>query len=117
MVYIINEQIPKRYSTISTYRDMYLEVIECLNDINRSIYGVPTILSFISAYICDAIFILYTWVIFTPTHNMIIKDEFALQIITLTMKLFNIILLFGVGEATKKEVFMIYFIRYNTIIK
>jgi len=36
MVYTINEQIPLRYSIISTYRDMYLEVIECLSDVNKN---------------------------------------------------------------------------------
>jgi len=108
MVYIINEQIPIRYSIISTYRDMYLKVIECLNDINRSIYGIPGILGFVSANVGDTIFVLYTRIIFAPTAQEL-RDVFVLNIITLITKLFNVILLYAVGHATKKEVFIIYF--------
>jgi len=108
MVYIINEQILLRYSTISTSRDMYLEVVECLNDINRSIYGLPAIMGFISANVGDTIFILYSRIIFAPTAQAL-KDVFVLNTITLSTKLFNVILLYAISSATEKEVFIIYF--------
>ncbi|CAI6350174.1 unnamed protein product [Macrosiphum euphorbiae] len=103
MVYIINEQILLRYSTISTSRDMYLEVVECLNDINRSIYGLPAIMGFISANVGDTIFVLYSRIIFTPTAQAL-RDVFVLNIITLSTKLFNVILLYAIGLATEKEI-------------
>jgi len=103
MVYTINEQIPLRYSTISTFRDMYFEVTECLNDINRSIYGLPVIWSFIGANACDVMFILYYKIIFPSDDTGHVEE-----IITISIRLLNVILLFGIGDATEKEVFIIF---------
>jgi len=86
---------------------MYLEVIKCLNDVNRSIYGFPGILGFISANVGDTISVLYNRIIFT---NQTLRDILVYDIIVLSMKLFNVILLYAIGHATEKEVFIIYLI-------
>ncbi|CAI6364232.1 unnamed protein product [Macrosiphum euphorbiae] len=100
MVYIINEQIPQRHSTISTFRDMYLEVIECLNDINTSIYGLPAIWSFIGANISLVMLLLYYALIF-PSLN---TTGCVYNIMKILITLFNVILLYGIGHATEKEI-------------
>ncbi|CAI6361943.1 unnamed protein product [Macrosiphum euphorbiae] len=101
MVYIINEQIPQRHSTISTLRDMYLEVIECLNDINRSIYGLPAIWSFIGANVSQVELILYYGIIFRRSDE---TGYVTYIIITILTRLFNVILFYGIGDATEKEI-------------
>jgi len=71
-VYIINQQTQLIISTISAFifRDLYLEVIECLNDINRSIYGFPVIVSFIASINVGLIFfLLFHTVIFNESND------------------------------------------------
>ncbi|XP_025203811.1 uncharacterized protein LOC112600720 [Melanaphis sacchari] len=55
MVNMINENIRVKKSCLSTFRDMYLEVEEYLNHINKSIYGLPAITTFVALNICDII--------------------------------------------------------------
>lgn len=107
IVYIINEQIPKNKSTISTYRDLYLELIECLNDINRTIYGLPGIVNFIAANVGTNLFVLFYKFIFS--RNPIFEDIHLtfIDIITFISRSVNIILFYGIGHATTKEVFII----------
>ncbi|XP_022176348.1 uncharacterized protein LOC111037854 [Myzus persicae] len=105
MVYTINEQIPKNKSTICTFRDLYLEVIECLNDINRTIYGLPAIVSFIAANFGLHIFILFYKFLFTKNSTTEgIKHTIILDILTIIIRAVNIILLYGIGQATVKEI-------------
>ncbi|XP_060872653.1 uncharacterized protein LOC132946625, partial [Metopolophium dirhodum] len=102
LVYIINEQIPQRHSTISIFRDMYLEVTECLNDINRSIYGLPVIWSIIGANVGQVVITLYYGVLFPLSDTTGYVAYYI--IITILIKLFNVILLYGIGDATEKEI-------------
>jgi len=83
---------------------MHLEVIECLDDINRSIYGLPAIWSFIGANVSQVVLILYYGFIF-PRSNT--TGYVTYNIITILIRLFNVILLYGIGDATEKEVFII----------
>jgi len=113
MVYIINEQIPQINSTLSTSRDMHLELINCLNELNRSIYGLPGILCYIAANVGDVIFVLYYRLI--VYLNMFPGIALEFFIITLSIKLFDVILLYGSGNAIEKEVFISYFRCINPI--
>jgi len=101
---MINENIPERNTCLSTFRDMYLEVLECLNHINRSIYGLPVIVAFIFGNICDIIKWTYNHLLFPRTY---INDQyyFLLASIELLLKIANVIILYGVGHVTEKEVF------------
>ncbi|XP_060847103.1 uncharacterized protein LOC132926717 [Rhopalosiphum padi] len=103
MVYMINENIPERNTCLSTFRDMYLEVLECLNHINRSIYGLPVIVAFIFGNICDIIKWTYNHLLFPRTY---INDQyyFLLASIELLLKIANVIILYGVGHVTEKEI-------------
>ncbi|XP_060847138.1 uncharacterized protein LOC132926761 [Rhopalosiphum padi] len=97
----INDQILKRYSTISTFRDMYLEVIECLNDINSSIYGLSGIVGLIGVNVVQIITILYRYIIF-PRNN--INNYTFYAFIILSSKIFNVILFYKIGDITEKEI-------------
>ncbi|CAI6355245.1 unnamed protein product [Macrosiphum euphorbiae] len=102
MIYIINEQIPERKSCLSTFRDMYLEVIECLHQVNRSIYGVPAIVGFIGANVAEIILIIYGYLLFPRDY---INDPYlVISFIRLLMRIVNVILLYTIGDATEKEV-------------
>jgi len=116
MVYIINEQIPKNISTISTFRDLYLEVIECLNDINISIYGLPAIVSYIGANVGVIFVELFYKFIFSENYGVRDVGHVTIDIVTITVRTINIILLYGIGHATEKEVF-IYYLLFKSIVK
>ncbi|CAI6356817.1 unnamed protein product [Macrosiphum euphorbiae] len=102
MIYIINEQIPERKSCLSTFRDMYLEVIECLHQVNRSIYGVPAIVGFIGADVAEIIFTIYGHLLFPRAY--INDPHLVFAFIALLMKTVNVIVLYTIGDATEKEV-------------
>jgi len=107
MVYIINEQIPKNISTISTFRDLYLEVIECLNDINTSIYGLLAIVSYFAANV-GTIFVLFFYkVIFAGNYDARNVGLVTTEIVTITIRTISIILVYGIGHATEKQVFIL----------
>ncbi|XP_060871775.1 uncharacterized protein LOC132945951 [Metopolophium dirhodum] len=98
IVYKINEQIPEIRSCLSTFRDMYLEVLECLNDVNKSIYGLPAIVSFIATNVAEIIYIIYNHILFP-------RNQFsAFPVIRLSMRVFNILTLYMTGQATEKEI-------------
>ncbi|CAI6356929.1 unnamed protein product [Macrosiphum euphorbiae] len=102
MIYIINEQIPERKSCLSTFRDMYLEVIECLHQVNRSIYGVPAIVGFIGANVAEIILTIYGRLLFPRDH---VNDiHLVISFIWLLMRTVNVIVLYTIGDATEKEV-------------
>ncbi|XP_060847158.1 uncharacterized protein LOC132926778 [Rhopalosiphum padi] len=98
----INDQILERYSTISTLRDLYLEVIECLDDINGSIYGLSGMVGLIGANMVQIIGILYRNIIFM--ENYINDDFFAYAFIILSSKIFNVTLLYVIGHITEIEI-------------
>jgi len=106
MVYMINEQVPKNISTISTFRDLYLEVIECLYDINRSIYGLPAIMSYIAANVGSIFVLLFYTVIFNENIDKENAGRATVEIVTITIRTINIILLYGIGHTTANEVFI-----------
>jgi hypothetical protein len=81
---------------------MYLEVIECLNDINSSIYGLSGIVGLIGTNVVQIINILYRYIIF-PRNN--INNYYAsYAFIILSLKMFNVILFYKIGDITEKEV-------------
>ncbi|CAI6353903.1 unnamed protein product [Macrosiphum euphorbiae] len=102
LIYIINEQIPERKSCLSTYRDMYLEVTECLHQVNRSIQGVPAIVSFIGGNAAEIIITIYCDLLFIRGYN---NDPYmVVSFIWLSMRTVNVLLLYIIGDATEKEV-------------
>ncbi|XP_022180068.1 uncharacterized protein LOC111040455, partial [Myzus persicae] len=101
LVYMINEQIPERRSCLSTLRDMYLDVIECLQQVNRSIYGFPAIVIFIASNISDIITNIYTSVLFP--RDYINNPHLVLSSISLLMNAVNLLVLCIIGQTTEKE--------------
>jgi len=103
MVYLINEQIPQKRSCLSTFRDLYLEVIECLNQVNRSIYGLPAIVVFITENVADIIKTIYSSILFP--RDFINDPYLVLSFMGLITKIVNILILYMIGDAMEKEVF------------
>ncbi|XP_022161300.1 uncharacterized protein LOC111027287 [Myzus persicae] len=102
MVYVINEQIPERRSCLSTFRDMYLEVLECLHQDNTSIYGLPVIVVFIAGSVADIIGKLYNSILFP--RDYITNPYLVIDIIGLLTKTVNLLVLYMIGDATEKEI-------------
>ncbi|XP_022169647.1 uncharacterized protein LOC111033279 [Myzus persicae] len=102
MVYVINEQIPERKSCLSTFRDMYLEVIECLHQVNRSIYGLPAIVVFIAGNIADIIITIYSCILFP--RDYVNDPYFVFSFTYLTLKCAKHLILYKTGDATEKEI-------------
>jgi len=100
---MINEQILEIKSCISTFRDMYLEVIECLNHINKSIYGLPAIVVFIAANIGQIIHILFRRLLFPRIYMDYNYNIFTY--ISMLSSIVSFVLLYGIGHSTEKEVF------------
>ncbi|KAE9537301.1 hypothetical protein AGLY_006324, partial [Aphis glycines] len=98
----INGHIMEGYSTISTLRDMYLDVVECLNNVNRSIYGLSGIVGLIGTNVVQILNTLYRRLFF-PTENLDDVDMIT-SLIELSIKIINIILLYKIGHITEKEV-------------
>jgi len=114
MVYIINEQILERKSCLSTYRDVYLEVIECLHQVNRSIYGVPVIVVFIGANFAEIILTIYMGLLFPRDYT---NDPYLVFSFTrLLIRTVNVLILYLIGDATEKEVFILYYILIQFIV-
>ncbi|KAL4111929.1 hypothetical protein QTP88_015795 [Uroleucon formosanum] len=102
IVYKINDQIPERKSCLSTFRDMYLEVLECLNDVNKSIYGLPVIINCIAANTADILMNIYAHILFPRDHEN--QRLFAFPLIGILVKTTNILTLYMIGHATEKEI-------------
>ncbi|XP_029341151.1 uncharacterized protein LOC115033180 [Acyrthosiphon pisum] len=102
LVYVINEQIPERRSCLSTYRDMYLEVIECLHQVNKSIHGVPAIVVIIAVNVADIIRVTYANILFPRNYTNDPSSVFSIMF--LLTRIVNILTLYINGDSTEKEV-------------
>ncbi|CAI6348878.1 unnamed protein product [Macrosiphum euphorbiae] len=99
----INEQILEIRSCLTTFRDMYLEVVECLNDVNKSIYGLPAIVAFIAANVGNIIIIIFGRILFPRDydhHDRIRK----ISVLGLLLSTTNVLTLYMIGHATEKEI-------------
>jgi len=80
---------------------MYLEVIECLHQVNRSIYGFPAIVVFIAANVGEIIITVYGDLLFPRDYH---NDSYlAVSFIWLLTRTVNVLTLYMVGDATKKR--------------
>lgn len=104
MISMISYNILERKSCLSTLRDMYLEIIECLNHLNKLIYGMPVIVVFIAGTIGDIIISIYSNLLFPEDY---FNDRFhiVLNVIELLVGTANLILLYGIGHFTEQKVF------------
>lgn len=104
MVNVINYIILERKSCLSTFKDMYLEVVECLNRVNRSVYGFPVIVVLIAGNIGEIIKTIYRHLLF-PKDVMKYRYYALLAIIELLLRTANLIILHGIGYFMVQEVF------------
>jgi len=113
---MINEQIPERRSCLSTYRDMHLEIIECINKVNISIYGLSAIVAFSAADLAEIIITIYSHLLFPRDYNMIYEPSLALAFIRLSVPIINVLTLYAIGQSTEKEVFIYIIIYYLNLL-
>jgi len=86
---------------------MYLEVIECLNELNMSIYGLPVIISFIAANVGEIINTVYSNLLFPREYE---NDPYSVFALTrMSIKIINVLTLYMIGHSTEKEVFILYY--------
>ncbi|XP_029341143.1 uncharacterized protein LOC115033175 [Acyrthosiphon pisum] len=81
---------------------MYLEVIECLHHVNKSIYGVPAIVVFIASNVADIIMTIYGQLLFPRDYMN--DSSLVFSSICLLTKIFNVLILYMIGDSTEKEV-------------
>jgi len=91
---------------------MYLEVIECLNVINRSIYGLPAIVAFIVANIDQIIHTFFRRILF-PRKYLAVNNYSVSNYLSILSAIVIVILLYGIGDSAEKEVFFKYIIYYT----
>lgn len=70
-------------------------------------------MSFIGANSDNMVFLLNYGLIFHVQDDV----RYEAEIITISIRIFNVILLNGIGHATEKEVFIIFCTRNNAIFK
>ncbi|XP_022167701.1 uncharacterized protein LOC111031894 [Myzus persicae] len=81
---------------------MYLEVVDCLNVLNKSVYGMPVISTIIAENVGRLFYTFYYHILFTvPT---IIDEEVISLTMDLSIRIFEVILLYGIGQATAQEI-------------
>jgi len=89
---------------------MYLEIIECLNEVNKSVYGLPAIVAFITANLAEIIFVIYSNLLFPRDYE---NDPYmAFAFIRLSVPIINVLTLYTIGQSTENEVFILYYIIY-----
>ncbi|XP_015363940.1 PREDICTED: uncharacterized protein LOC107161863 [Diuraphis noxia] len=99
---MINEQISERRTCLSTFRDMYLEVMECLNELNTSIFGFPVIIACIASNVAEIINAVYRNILFARDYEQGPQPAFAF--IRILIKTINILTLYIIGHSTEKEI-------------
>jgi len=88
-----------------------MEILECLNHVNRSIYGMPVIVTFIAGNIGEIILLIYDDLLF-PEDSANNSYHVTVTVIELLLKIVNLIVLYGIGHFTEQEVFNIILIIY-----
>lgn len=105
----INEELLKKNrNSVSDFGKLYTNILECIRDLNNSIYGIPVLISFIGGYIADAVIVTYYHILFNGLF-MKYKKSPTIAILNVSLKLINICLLFGVCSCTTKQVIILYF--------
>jgi len=100
----INGRIRQKTSSVSIHKNLYAEVLECLNDFNRLIFGVP-MLSFMGGQVAEIILnAYYNIIFFDKFKDTIYSRNQYIEILYLSSKLANLVLLFSVCHTTEKEV-------------
>ncbi|CAH1724898.1 unnamed protein product [Aphis gossypii] len=115
MQYMINDNILERKSCLSTLKDMHLKIIECLNHVNRSIYGMPVIVGFIAGTIGEIIILLYNSLLF-PEDSINDIYHIVLASMGLLVKIANLIVLYGIGHFTEQEINRISLVLYQLYV-
>uniref|UniRef100_A0A2S2NCB2 Gustatory receptor n=1 Tax=Schizaphis graminum TaxID=13262 RepID=A0A2S2NCB2_SCHGA len=110
MLYTINENILERKSCLSSFRDMHLEVLECLNHVNRSIYGLPVVVVFILGFVAEIINTIYSHMLFP--RDYVINDFYYFLCVTirLLIKIVNVLMLYRIGHFMEQEVIRTSFV-------
>jgi hypothetical protein len=95
---MINENISERKSCLSTFRDIYLEVVECLNDVNRDQFMVSRpMFNLLREIFVKSFKTICSHLLFSRDY---IKERyyFVLAITAVLLKIANVIMLYGLDN-------------------
>ncbi|CAI6348667.1 unnamed protein product [Macrosiphum euphorbiae] len=79
---------------------MYLEIVECLNDVNKSIHGLTAIVVFIAANVAEIIDLIYCQVLFPREYETLLVYPLASSLTCAT----KVLILYMIGHSTEKEI-------------
>lgn len=103
IVYKINKELRKNTTSLNELVNVYMNVLDCLLDLNRSIFGISVLTNIIASNLANIIFATYTQIfIYRETMHMDWKLFFAALFVF--VKLLDLFLLYLIAHITEKEV-------------
>lgn len=102
-VYKLNDEISKGIIPISELSTMYTNTMETLDLINRTIVGPPVLINIIFGYVSLIIFDFYNYVLLDRFVKINDQNSF-LPILSVSMTLFDIFILYYLCQSTENEV-------------
>lgn len=109
-VYKLNDEISKGIIPISELSTMYTNTMETLDLVNRTIVGPPVLINIIFGYVSLIIFNFYNYVLFIDRFVKINNQNSFLPILSVSVTLFDIFILYYLCQSTENEVFYYFFI-------
>ncbi|CAI6343349.1 unnamed protein product [Macrosiphum euphorbiae] len=79
---------------------MYLKIVECLNDVNKSIHGLTAIVVFIVANVAEIIDLIYCQVLFPREYKTLLVYPLASSLACAA----KVLILYMIGHSTEKEI-------------
>jgi len=114
IVYKLNYEISKGIIPISELSIMYTNTMETLDLINRTTVGPPVLINIIFGYVSLIIFNFYNYVLLKDRFVIINNQNRFLTILSVSVALFDIVILYYMCQTTENKVFY-YFLFLNNI--
>lgn len=99
----INHNICKPNTSIKDLQDMYLNVMNCIEDMNMSIYGIPALINFVFGNISHIVFDIFYFVLFNRVFFLHLTYKYIILIHDFTRTI-DIIMLYWICYTTEREV-------------
>jgi len=99
----INKELEKSSTPISALLSVHTVAVDCLCDVNRSIFGISILLNCIMRSIAAVVVIIYVK-LFIPVNSNVQKWGSTLAVLCVFIKLLNLFALYFLAYITEKEV-------------
>lgn len=103
-LYKINNEMDKPSTSIRIFLKLYTIVMDCLQDINRSIYGVSILMNNILANIAFIVYAVLIYIFIPYQMKKLSNWSLFFDIIVICLKIFDLFLLYFLAHITVKEV-------------